>query len=216
VREPWLRADDLWDPAAFRRCAQAGLPVLAFALSAGAWLAGGPARDEGRVLAYHLGHGLLLGLGLAWARRERQALAWAAWLLAGLAGGALSESLDLWFSYRQVFSGLAQWLWQWLGLDYRPALVYELLQTLRLAGAALPLALAYTFGERRPARWLQAPLWLGLAVILRSQVRGAFLTWWALPGLGRPTLAAVALFYASVLALLWGLGPRDQKAPTDA
>ena len=216
VRRPRLSLDDLWSPEALGRCAVAALPVMAFALSATPWLAGGPGRDEARVLSYHLAHGLLLAAGLAWARRERSPLAWGGWLLAGLAGGALSEALDLWFSYRQFFSGLALWLWAALGLADRPPLVYEILQGLRLLGAALPLGLAYAFQERRPARWLQAPLWVGLALAARSQVRGAWLLWAAVGLPSAQGAGAWALFYASVLALLWGLGPRGRKAPGKA
>jgi hypothetical protein len=189
---------------------------MAFALSATPWLAGGAGRDEARVLCYHLAHGLLLAAGLAWARRQRSALAWGGWLLAGLAGGALSEALDLWFSYRQFFSGLALWLWASLGLADRPPLIYEILQILRLLGPVLALGLAYAVKERRPARWLQAPLWLGLALLARSQVRGAWLVWAALGVPSVQAAAAWALFYASVLAFLWGLGPRGRKGPGKA
>ena len=206
-RRPWLSLDDLGSWVALRRCALGALPVLAFALSARDWLTGGAARVESRVLAYHLAHGALIALGLAWARRERRASVWVAWLMAGLLGGLFGESLDLWFSYRQIFSGAALWLWQRWGLAYRPTLVYEILQGLRLLGLFPPLGAVYLARERRPARWLQAPLWLGLGLALRTQVRGVWLVWGACFSL--PGLAVAACFYASVLALCWGLGPRS-------
>ena len=208
LREAGFRWDDLGTLRGLGRTALCLLPLLLFQLQFREWLTAGPVREESRFLAFHLGEGLWLGLGLAWARGERPVARWLGWVLAGLVGGLLAEALELWFMYRQVFSGLALWVWAEMGLQDRPPLVYELLQGLRLLGLALPLGAFYLALERRPARWLQAPLWAALGLALGTQVRGAFVAWPALRDLNPVAWAALGLFLASRLALVWAFGPK--------
>ena len=208
VRPPWFRRDDLGTFLDLGRTALALLPLLLFQLTFKDWLTAGPVRVESNFLAFHVGEGLLLGLGLAWARAEAGLGRWLGWILAGLVGGLLAEGLELWFMYRQVFSGLALWVWAEMGLKDRPSLVYELLQGLRLLGLALPLWANYLSLERRPARWLQAPLWLAVGLACGTQLRGAFLAWPGLRGQDALSWAACGIWAASRLALAWALGPR--------
>ncbi|HTB33487.1 MAG TPA: zinc ribbon domain-containing protein [bacterium] len=211
LRAPWFTWADLGSWRELGRTALALLPLLAFQLTFKEWLTAGPVRVESQFLAFHLGEGLLLGAGLAWAREERLLGRWLGWILAGLVGGMLAEGLELWFMYRQVFSGLALWVWAEMGLKDRPSLVYELLQGLRLLGLALPLWANDLSVERRPARWLQSPLWLALGLACGSQLRGAFLAWGALADFNPLAWQALAVWLGSRLALAWALGPRGLR-----
>jgi hypothetical protein len=210
-RQPWATWADLGSWRGLGRTALGLLPLLCFQLSFKGWLTAGPVRVESWFLAFHVGEGLLLGAGLAWARDERLLGRWLGWILAGLAGGLLAEALELWFMYRQIFSGLALWVWAEMGLKDRPSLVYELLQGLRLLGLALPLWANGLASERRPARWLQTPLWVALALAIASQLRGAFLSWGQLAGLNPLAGEALAIWLASRLALAWAFGPRGPR-----
>jgi hypothetical protein len=211
VETPWLRRQDLGNWRDLGRTALALLPLLVFQLSFRDWLTAGPVRVESQFLDFHVGEGLLLGAGLAWARGERLLGRWLGWILAGLVGGLLAEGLELWFMYRQVFSGLALWVWAEMGLKDRPSLVYELLQGLRLLGLALPLWANDLAVERRPARWLQTPLWVALGLLCGSQLRGAFLAWGGLAGFNPQAWQALALWLGSRLALAWAFGPRGLR-----
>ena len=208
VRAPWFRRQDLGTWRDLGRSALALLPLLVFQLSFRDWLTAGPVRLESQFLAFHVCEGLLLGAGLAWARAERLLGRWLGWILAGLVGGLLAEGLELWFMYRQVFSGLALWVWAEMGLQDRPSLVYELLQGLRLLGLALPLWANDLAAERRPARWLQTPLWVALGLLCGSQLRGAFLAGGALAACNPLAWQALAVWLGSRLALAWAFGPR--------
>jgi hypothetical protein len=209
--EPCFRRDDLGTWLDLGRTTLALFPLLAFQLSFRDWLTAGPLRVESQFLAFHVCEGLLLGLGLAWARAERLPGRWLGWILAGLVGGLLAEGLELWFMYRQVFSGLALWVWAEMGLRDRPSLVYELLQGLRLLGLALPLWANDLAAERRPARWLQTPLWVGLGLALGTQLRGAFLAWAPLAGAEPMAWSALSVWFGSRLALAWAFGPRGLR-----
>jgi hypothetical protein len=211
AREPWFRWDDLGSLSGLGRTALALLPLLCFQLTFKDWLTAGPVRIESQFLAFHVGEGLLLGAGLAWARRERLLGRWLGWILAGLTGGLLAEGLELWFMYRQIFSGLALWVWADLGLQDRPALVYELLQALRFLGLALPLWAHGLASERRPARWLQTPLWVALGLACGTQLRGAYLAWGPLVALSPLGWGALAVWLFSRLALAWAFGPRGPR-----
>jgi len=203
--EPWFRLDDLWDKAALLRGLAAALVLLAYRLSFGGLLTAGPERDESRFLLFHLGTGLVLGLGLAWSRRER-GLGWLGWALGGLAGGLFCESLEVWYTYRHLMGTLTFYAFQWFGLPTTPPLVYQILQGLRAAGLALPLLILAATREKRFGYTVFALGWALLAVALRVPVRGAFLAWGAL-GLGEAWIQA-AYYLGSALALAYGLGAR--------
>jgi hypothetical protein len=199
--------EDLWDGPALKRVAAGLLPALLFSLSFGGLLTVGSLRVEGRFALFHLVHGLLLGAALAWAWKEAFPRGWAPWLAAGLAGGLLAEALDAWYSYHGLMGFFSLALWQWLGMREDRALVYEILQTLRMGAPALALWVLYCARTRENAtRRALALLWLALGLGLRSRVRGAWVDWRALGcalGIGQ-----TALYAASLLALGWGLAPR--------
>jgi hypothetical protein len=204
--QPWIAAADLWDGPSMKRVALGLLPVVLFALCFGRLLTVGDLRREWRFALFHELHGLILGLGLAWAWRERP-LGWVRWIAAGLFGGLIAEALDAWYSYHGVMGLFSLTFWAWLGLPEDNALVYEILQILRLAAPGLILwALAYFPKRPSVTRRTLALLWIALALALRSQVRGAWVAWGALGSLGGWT--HLGLYLGSSLALGWGLGPR--------
>jgi hypothetical protein len=203
--EPWFRLDDLWSPEALRRGLLAALLLLAYRLSFGGLLSAGPERQESRFLIFHVGSGLVLALGLAWARRER-GLNWLAWALGGLAGGLLCEALEVWYSYRHLMGTLTFYAFQWFGLPTTPPLIYQILQGLRAAGLALPLLALASTREKRFGYSVFALLWTVLAVVLRVPVRGFFLAWGALSV--PEAWTQVAYYLGSALALAYGLGAR--------
>jgi hypothetical protein len=87
-------------------------------------------------------------------------------------------------------------------------LVYEILQILRLAAPGLALwALAYAPKPGLAVRRILALGWIAFALLLRSQVRGAWVAWGALVWM--EGWLHLALYALSTLALAWGLGPRD-------
>lgn len=198
---------DFWDAAALRRVALGQVPLLLFALSFGGLLTVGQLRVEWRFTLFHLLHGLILAAGLAWAWRESPQ-GWARWMAAGLCGGLLAEALDAWYTYHGVMGFFSMEVWQWFGLADNPALVYEILQILRLAAPALLLwAVVYVQKAGSNARRTLALGWMALALALRSQVRGAWVAWGALSLL--EGWLHLGLYALSILALAWGLGPRD-------
>jgi hypothetical protein len=210
-REPWVRLSDVWSPLALQRAAVAVLALIAFRLSAGSLLTVGMERVEARFLAFHLMHGLLLGAGLAWCRGERTALRWTLWLVLGLLGGLMAEALEVWYTYRHLMSTLTFYAWQWFELPSTPALIYQILQGLRLVGALFPLVFMYFWVEQRNARQFLALGFLLLALGARVFVRGAYLAW---PGLlTSETWPVLALYAVSALAIFYGLGPRTLDGP---
>jgi hypothetical protein len=211
ARRPLGLGAALWDWPAFRRTLLSQAPLLAFALSLGGLLTVGALREEGRFLGYHLLHGLVFAAALAWARRETGAKEWAFWVSAGLLGGLLSEALDVWYTYHGIMGLASLELWQWFGFSEDPALVYKVLQILRLGGLGLTLLAVFEATEASLARRALAPLWLLLSLALRSQVRGSWLAWTALAG-GQGWIH-LGLFGLSSLALAWGLGPRGPENP---
>jgi hypothetical protein len=212
-RRPWISAADLWDRPSFKRVALGLLPLVLFALSFGRLLTVGDLRREWRFLLFHELHGLILGLGLAWAWQERPS-GWGRWALVGLFGGLVAEALDAWYSYHGLMGSVSLALWQWGGMAEDRALVYEILQILRLAAPGLALwALAYAPKPGLGIQRVLALAWLVLALALRSQVRGAWVSWGALEtALG---WAQLGLYTLSVLALGWGLGPRGLTRGTE-
>jgi hypothetical protein len=205
-RAPLLRLSDVWNPAGLKRALLAAAVLSAFQMTAGGLLTVGAERVEARFLTYHLLHGLLLGAGLAWVRGARGRRA-AAWLLVGLAGGALAEGAEIWFTYRHMVADLSVLAWRWFGLAGGPELSYRMLQVLRLGAAALPLALFALGDEKRLIRGVFSITCLAAALLLRSLVRGAFVSWGAVlqPSLSGPMLG---LFAASAFVLAYGLGQR--------
>ena len=204
---PWISVADFWDAEALRRVALGQAPLLLFALSFGGLLTVGTLRVEWRFTLFHLLSGLILAAGLAWAWRESPQ-GWARWIAAGLFGGLLAEALDAWYSYHGVMGYYSLELWQWFGLADNPALVYEILQILRLAAPGLLLwAVVYVQKPGSTARRILALGWIALALALRSRVRGAWVAWGALTWL--EGWLHLGLFALSTLALAWGLGPRD-------
>ena len=206
LRKPWISLGDVYDVQALERVALGLVPLLLFGLSFGRLLTVGSLRQEWRFAVFHLAHGLILAAGLAWAWRERRAKGWALWLAAGLAGGLLTEALESWYTYRGLMGFFSVAAWQWFGFPDDNALIYEILQVLRLLGAAFALLAAYAFRERRAARRVLARFWIALAVALRSQVRGAWVAWGALGG--AMAWLQLGLYALSALSLAWGLGPR--------
>jgi hypothetical protein len=201
---------ELWDAPSFVRVALAILPVLCFRLSFGGLLTVGLQRVEWRFAVYHLCHGLLLAAGLAWAWRETSFKGRVRWLAAGLCGGLLAEALETWYTYHGLMGFFSLALWQWFGLPEDRALVYEILQMLRLAGPGLFLWLAYAAKPLSAFRRSSALVWIVLALVLRSQVRGAWVVWGALTtAMG---CRQAALYALSTLVLVWGLGPRRLDA----
>lgn len=198
---------ELWDGPSAVRVALGLLPVLCFRLSFGYLLTVGVQRTEWHFAVYHLCHGLLLAAGLAWAWREASFKGRAGWLLAGLCGGLFAEALEAWYTYHGLMGFFSLTLWQWFGLPEDRALVYEILQMLRLAGPGLFLWLAFAAKPLSALRRASALVWIVLALALRSQVRGAFVVWGALTtALG---CRQAALYALSALVLAWGLGPRE-------
>jgi hypothetical protein len=205
-RAAWIGAADLWDAPSFRRVALGQAPLLFFALSFGGLLTVGSLRLEWHFALFHLLNGLFLAAGLAWAWRESPR-GWAAWMAAGLFGGLLAEALDAWYSYHGEMGYLSMELWQWFGLADNPALVYEILQILRLAAPGLLLwAVVYAQKRGSTARRTLALGWIALALLLRSRVRGAWVAWGALAS--PEGWLHLGLYALSALALAWGLGPR--------
>jgi hypothetical protein len=196
-----------------RRVALGLLPVVLFALFFGRLLTVGDLRREWRFALFHELHGLILAAGLAWAWRERP-LGWVRWICAGLFGGLIAEALDAWYSYHGLMGSVSLAIWQWVGMPEDRALVYEILQILRLAAPGLALwALAYAPKPGLALRRVLALAWMALALALRSQVRGAWVSWGGLAsGLG---WAELGLYSLSVLALGWGLGPRGLTRDTE-
>lgn len=179
------------------------LVLLAYRFSAGDLLTAGPERQEARFLAFHLMNGALFGLAVAWLRRPPRWLDQLGWLGAGLAGGALAECLEAWYSYRHLMGTLTVYAWQWFEWPMSTALVYQTLQGLRLLGLALVL-LAWLWGSEK--RWVPRVIsvLLGLgALALRIPVRGAFLRWGAL--LQLQAWGAVAAYAGSCWLLLLAL-----------
>ncbi len=206
VRESWLRLDDLWRPQALPRLGILLLLLLAFRIQAGPLLTAGAERMEARFLAFHLMQGLLLGLGAAWMRSSRSPLDWGLWVAAGLAGGLLAESLEVWYTYRQLMGMLTLLAWDWFGWQATPPLIYRILQGLRAAGLALPLLALALAQEKRFSRMLFAFALALAAVALRVPLRGAFLTWGGLAH--AQGLAQAAWYLGSMAALLYALAPR--------
>lgn len=205
-RDPFLRREDLWQPEAFLRALGAAGILLIFRLSFGHLLTVGVQRREWAFLSYHLAHGTLLGLGLAWVRGERRPQAWLAWLAAGWGGGLLSEGLELWYLYRNLMARFSLLLWQYFGLAESPALIYRVLQGLRLGGTLLPLLGLALKDEKRLSRGLFTVLAALGALALRIPVRGFLLDWrqlghWA-------AWEQIGLYSASALLLYYGLGQR--------
>jgi hypothetical protein len=206
VTEPWFRLDDLWSPDAALRALAVTAAVLVYRLQFGGLLTAGAEREESRFLLFHLGSGLLLGAGLAWARRAKAAAVWAGWILGGIAGGMLCEALEVWYTYRHLMGTLTFYAFEWFGLPTSPALIYQILQGLRAAGLALPLLVLASTREKRFGYSVFALLWALLAVFGRIQVRGAFLQWSALgTAVGWETVGFYAL---SIWPLAYGFGSR--------
>ncbi len=188
------------------RLGGASLPLLVLQLTAGGLLTVGTARREGRFLLFHGLHGLLLGLSLAWLWSERRASRWVGWAFAGLAGGLLAERVEALYTYRHWMGGWVLDLWGWAGMAQDPAVPYRVLQVLRLAAPLMAL-LIMRWRRSRPdaGGWGRAAVGSLAALALRSRVRGAWVAW--------STVAAAlgwvhaALYEASVVALLWALGP---------
>lgn len=204
--EPWLRRDDLLSLGDLKRALPPLALWMAFRLSFGRLLTAGAEREELRFLAFHLMNGALLGLCLAWMRREERWMGWAPWLGAGLAGGLLAEALEAWYTYRHLMGTLTLYIWRWFEWPATAALVYQLLQGLRLAGLVAPLLLLGAREEKRFARMAISVLGLLLGVALRMPVRGAFLTWRGLLDPG--SWGALAAYAASCGAVLLALGRR--------
>jgi hypothetical protein len=211
-REPFWAWSDWWEPAALRAALAPLLALLAFRLSFGHWLIKGAERIEWHYLAFHLGHGLLFGLGLAWCRGDLAERRWLRWALVGLGAGLFTEALEYWYTYQHVMQGVAFRIWDFFGAMNNAALVpYRSLQILRLAGILGPLALLWLFSQPRGGQVLAALLWLGLGLWARALVLGYPVAWGALG-----TALAwkhLGLYAFSALAGLYALGPR-QKALT--
>lgn len=205
-REAPLRWDDLWCWPALKRAVPGLLALLAFRAQFGRMLFAGYERLEHRFLLFHLGTGLLLGLGLAWARGARRPGDWTPWVLAGVAGGLLAEGLEVWYTYRHLMGTLTFYAWHWLQLPPSQALVYQFLQGLRAFGLALPFLVLYWGLEKRFSRQLLGLVFLAMAVALRVPVRGFYLDWKGF--LSPDALAHWGLYAGSMLALLYGLGLR--------
>jgi hypothetical protein len=204
--EPWFRWDDLWSPGALLRALAVTAVLLVYRLQFGYLLTAGAERVEERFLLFHVITGILLGAGLAWARRAKTPVAWAGWILGGLAGGMLTEALEVWYTYRHLMGTLTYYAFDWFGLPSSPALIYQILQGLRAAGLALPLLVLAATREKRFGYSVFAVLWALLAVFSRVQVRGAYLNWLALStALGWSHAAWYAL---SILPLAYGFGSR--------
>lgn len=199
------RRSDFWEPRALRRLALAMVPLLLLRLSIGSLLTVGNERIEWHFLLFHVLHGLVLAGGLAWAWREDGRNV-AAWLACGAAGGLLAEAFEVWYTFHGIMGYASLWTWSWFGLAEDHALVYEILQVLRLAGPALVLGGFYLQVEPRGWRRLQAAAWVFLALALRSQVRGAWLAWGPLAS--AEGLKQLGLYAFSTLFFAWGLGPR--------
>ena len=205
-REPWVRLADLWSPMALQRAWVAALLLCAFRLSFGQLLTVGGERVEARFLTFHLMHGLVLGTGLAWCRGESRAARWILWLGLGLMGGLLAEALEVWYTYRHLMGTLTLYAWSWFQLPATPALIYQILQGLRLVGALLPLLFMYFWVDSRNARQFMALGFALLALVLRVPVRGVYLTWPAV--LSGEAWSVLGLYGGSALAIFYGLGPR--------
>lgn len=208
LRAPGFRREDLWQPLALRRALQALAPLLAFRLSAGSLLTAGPVRVEGRFLAFHLMHGILLAGGVAWVRGLRRPQACLRWLGAGLLGGLLAESLEAWYTYRHLMGRLTLFAWDWFGLGSQSSLIYQVLQGLRILGVGLPLLALALSGEKRVFLYFSAVFLFCAAVALRIPVRGAYLSWAGLAAFLGLSWAHLLLYSASALCLLYGLGQR--------
>src|SRR5665213_3934997 len=189
-----------------RRVSLALLPVLLLRLCFGSWLTVGTQRQEWHFAVYHLVHGLIFGGCLAWAWREKPN-AWVLWLVAGLWGGLITEAFEICYLYHGLLGYFSLLAWKWFGLADDRALIYEILQALRLLGPALSLGLVFFLKPASRARRSLVFLWIPLALLLRSQVRGAWLAW---PVLGSwMSLRQWGLYFVSALFLAWGFGPRD-------
>lgn len=204
--EPWFRLDDLWSPDAAWRALVVTAFLLAYRLQFGSLLTAGAERQESHFMLFHGLSGLLLGLGLAWARRAKLPAVWAGWILGGIAAGLLCEALEVWYTYRHLMGTLTFYAFEWFGLPTSPALVYQILQGLRAGGLALPLLVLASTREKRFGYSVFALLWTLLAVFGRVQVRGAYLVW---PALGSSLgWIHIAWYALSIWPLAYGFGIR--------
>jgi hypothetical protein len=209
---PFFVAADWFSPATLKAALPPLAGLLVFRLSFGAWLSATPPREELRFVAFHLWHGLLLGLALASTRLERTRGAWLAWTVAGLLGGVLAEGLEIWFTYKHVMQTISFYVADWFGVTGVIWLPYRILQGLRLLGVLGPLVACWAWFRRPTAgAGLAAFSWLLLALGLRAFVKGAFLTW---PGLWTALgLENTLLYGVSALCILLALGREKLDGP---
>lgn len=207
-RIPFWSAQDWWSGGALKAALGPLGVLLAFRLTFGSWLSVGLAREEWHYLAFHTLHGLLFGLALAWVRRERSATEVWRWVVVGLVGGFLAESLEYWYTYRHLMQGYVFTILNWYEGSKAALFPYQSLQALRLVGVLVPLGVLWLWAQRpRLGLQMASLLWVLAAVALRSRVLGYPLNWAGLStALGWQNLA---LYAFSALAVLYAWGPRE-------